>query len=222
MQRDLFSHAYGGYRKGAGRKRIHSKGVAHRVREEVKKKHPLHINFKFKVQIRNKIALKILKRAIVRAQIYGLNIVHYSMQSNHIHLIVEADNNEILTKGMRSLTITFAKGLKAGKVQLERYHLHVLKSVRETKNAVNYVLLNEQRHTKIKKLIVNEYTSVNCYQLAKNLARSEGLSLIWKEIEFQTSKARTWLLTQGLHQQSHTDKKRKDACAFLNQVIRNS
>lgn len=68
------------------------------------------------------------------------------MQTNHIHLIIEADHNDTLTKGMRSLTVTFAKGLKKGKVQLERYHLHVLRSLKETKNAIQYVLFNQQKH----------------------------------------------------------------------------
>jgi hypothetical protein len=62
-----------------------------------------------------------------------------------MHFIIEADNNRILEAGMRSLTVTLAKGIKKGKVQLERYHLHVLKTIRETKNAIHYVLFNEQR-----------------------------------------------------------------------------
>jgi REP element-mobilizing transposase RayT len=148
LKMSLNGRNHGGLREGSGRRRIHSKGVAHRVREKVNKSSPLHINFKFKTYIRNKTCLRILKRAIVNARSYGLRIVHFSMQSNHIHFIIEADNNEILTKGMRSLTITFAKGLNQGKIQVERYHLHVLKTLRETKNAINYVLFNKQKHEK--------------------------------------------------------------------------
>lgn len=160
LELNLFRGTRGGRRPGAGRKRIKSPGVAHRVRASVKRRTPLHINFKFNRHIRNKDALRLLKRAIVRSRRFGLRIIHYSLQTNHIHLIVEADSNEILSKGMRSLTITFAKGLKAGKVQIERYHLHVLKTIQETKNAIHYVLFNKQKHELGICSTIDEYSSV--------------------------------------------------------------
>ena len=160
LKMTLNGRNHGGLREGSGRKRVHSKGVSHRTRETVNKHTPLHINFKFKTHIRNKTCLKILKRAIANARSFGMRIVHFSMQSNHLHFIIEADNNGILTTGMRSLTITFAKGLNQGKIQIERYHLHVLKSLRETRNAINYVLFNKQKHEKGTCSLVDEYTSV--------------------------------------------------------------
>ncbi|MFL5785769.1 MAG: hypothetical protein ACJ76H_14220, partial [Bacteriovoracaceae bacterium] len=66
---------------------------------------------------------------------------------NHIHFIIEADNNHFLERGMRSLTVTIVKGLNKGKAQLQRYHLHVLRTRKETKNAVLYVCHNEKKHT---------------------------------------------------------------------------
>ncbi|WPU66418.1 transposase [Peredibacter starrii] len=143
---NLYQGKSGGRRPGSGRKRIHSKGVAHRIREKVTNRTPLHINFKYRTFIKNKYCLKLLKRAIINARAHGLRIIHFSLQSNHVHLIIEAENNDTLTKGMRSLTITFAKGLNKGKVQIERYHLHVLKTIKETKHAVQYVLFNQQKH----------------------------------------------------------------------------
>jgi hypothetical protein len=59
----------------------------------------------------------------------GLKVIHFSLQSNQVHLLTEADNNKILSRGMRALTITFSKGLKKEGVQLERYHLPVLKTL---------------------------------------------------------------------------------------------
>ncbi len=61
---NLFKGKWGGRRPGSGRKRIHSKGVAHRKRDRVHLKHPLHINFKVEASIRNKTCLRLLKRAI--------------------------------------------------------------------------------------------------------------------------------------------------------------
>ena len=100
----------------------------------------------------------------------GLRVLHFSLQSNHIHVIVEADTNKLLTKGMRSLTITMAKGLQKGRIQKERYHLHVLRSVRETRNAIRYVLFNKQRHEKGTCSAIDDYTSV--------LSLRNGLKLI--------------------------------------------
>lgn len=113
---NLYKGSRGGRRPGSGRKRIHSKGVAHREREKVSGRTPLHINFKFRTQIRNKLCLRLLKKAILNSRSHGLRVIHFSLQHNHVHLIVEAESNSVLTSGMRSLTVTFAKGLKLGKV----------------------------------------------------------------------------------------------------------
>lgn len=166
---DLYKGAWGGRRPGSGRKRKHSRGVAHRLREEVGRRTPLHVNFRFRTTIRNKTALKILKRAIVNGRSFGLRVIQFSMQRNHIHLIVEADSNAVLTRGMRSLTITFARGLRQGRIQLERYHLHVLRSIRETRNAVRYVLFNEQKHDK------GTCTTFDCYSSLLNLRNAREI-----------------------------------------------
>ncbi len=143
---NLYRGRHGGRRPKCGRKEIHSRGVRHRPRERVGRRTPAHVNFKLNARIRNKACLKILKRAILNARRQGLGVVHYSLQSNHVHLIVEAGDNKTLTRGMRSMTVTFAKGLKRGRVQLERYHLHVLRGPQETRNAVHYVVNNHERH----------------------------------------------------------------------------
>jgi hypothetical protein len=87
---NIYKGVKGGRRPGAGRRRLHSKGVAHRQREKVKVSTPLHINFKLKLWVRNKDGIRLLKRAIRNAQSHGLAISHFSLQSNHVHLIVEA------------------------------------------------------------------------------------------------------------------------------------
>ncbi len=81
---NLFKGKRGGRRPGSGRKRIHSKGVAHRHREIVHHTRPMHINFKVVKSVpnlRNKTILKALKRAIVNARRMGLRINQYSLQS---------------------------------------------------------------------------------------------------------------------------------------------
>ena len=188
MQLGFYYH--GGLRDGAGRKRTRARGVAHDVREKVSGRVPLHINFKYKIPVRNKETLKILKRSIQNARRFGLKVLHFSFQHNHIHLIVEAANNEILSKGMRSLTITFAKSLKKGRIQMGRYHLHVLKTFREVKNAIHYVLFNEQKHETGTCSAVNQYSSL--------LSIEGGLVLIRKyaqkkKITIKVEKGGPWI-----------------------------
>lgn len=159
LKLNLNKGRWGGRRSGSGRKRLHSKGVSHRVREKISSRLPAHINLKYRISIRNKDFLRILKRAIFNSRKKGLRIIHYSVQSNHIHFIIETNNKKTLETGMRSLTVTMAKGLAKGKVQLQRYHLHVLKSVMETKNAVRYVVFNEQKHSGKKMFSPDGYSS---------------------------------------------------------------
>lgn len=87
---------------------------------------------------------------------------------------------------MRSLTITISKGMKLGRIQSERYHLHVLRTLRETRNAVHYVLFNEQKHETprggqdIYGKICN-YSSLvylqNALELVRNFAQKKRMTL---------------------------------------------
>lgn len=189
MKLELHKGKWGGRRPGSGRGRIHSQGVAHRRREMINRRTPMHVNFRYRTIIRNKTTLRLLKRAIVNARQFGLRIIHYSMQSNHVHLIIEADTNEVLTRGMRSLTITMAKGLKQGRIQLQRYHLHVLRSLRETRNAVYYVLFNEQKHEKGRCSTLDGYSSLlslgNAMEVIREFAKK-------KKIELRIGKIERW------------------------------
>ena len=203
---NLFKGTRGGRRPGSGRKRIHSPGVSHRKRETLTKRTPQHINFNFNCRIQNKQCLKLLKRSIEKAQKLGLKIIHFSLQSNHVHLITEAENNQVLTQGMRALTITFSKGLKKGRVQLERYHLHVLKTLKEAKHAIHYVLFNEQKHSKHQWTCINGYSSVvylrDGKKLISNFARKNRMRLkvekIWEE--FNLPAPSSYFLLKGLQE----------------------
>lgn len=93
-----------------------------------------------------------------------------------MHFIIETDDNNSLERGMRSLTVTIAKGIKKGHVQLERYHLHVLRTIRETKNAISYVLFNEQKHSGRMSFVLNCFSSVEL-RVAKTLAKKARLTL---------------------------------------------
>jgi REP element-mobilizing transposase RayT len=175
---NLYLGKHGGRRPASGRNRIHSPGVSHRIRETITARTPVHINFKVSTYIQSRPALEILSQAIQKAQSHGLRTIYYALQTNHIHLIAEAPNNEILTKGMRSLTITFAKRIQKLKhshetIQIERYHLHVLKCPSEVGNAITYVLNNEAHHSGLQTKLgyAGKINEPVCYLLTAGLGR---------------------------------------------------
>jgi hypothetical protein len=78
-------------------------------------------------------------------------MVHYSLQSNHVHMIVEAKDAEALGRGMMSIASRLARAVnrvfsRKGRVLADRYHARVLTTPREVRNALAYVLLNARRH----------------------------------------------------------------------------
>jgi REP element-mobilizing transposase RayT len=81
----------------------------------------------------------------------GFRLVHYSVQRDHVHMIVEADDNMALGRGMMSIVsrIAFAVNRvfrRRGKVMAGRYHVRRLTSPRQVHRALRYVLLNVRKH----------------------------------------------------------------------------
>jgi hypothetical protein len=77
--------------------------------------------------------------------------VHYSIQTNHVHLIVEAASAADLGCGMKALSSRLARAVnrvfaRRGRVLADRFHVRALSTPREVRNALAYVLLNARRH----------------------------------------------------------------------------
>ncbi len=82
---------------------------------------------------------------------FGVRIIHYSIQGNHLHLIVEAQDQAALSRALQGLATRLARRLnklsgRRGPVFADRYHSHPLKTPREAKHAVRYVLTNYRHH----------------------------------------------------------------------------
>jgi REP element-mobilizing transposase RayT len=78
-------------------------------------------------------------------------VVHYSVQRDHVHFLVEASSSEILGRGMKSVAARLARAVnrvfeRTGGVMDGRYHLRLLRSPKEVRRALAYVLLNARRH----------------------------------------------------------------------------
>jgi len=186
-------NGWGGRRPGSGRKNL-SRQVNHMKRPKVSLKVPLHVTLRLKERLptlRKKSLFAEFKESLKGARNQGLNVIHFSIQSNHIHLFCESANNRSLSLGMRALAGRFAKilrkyffskgGERSGSVFEGRYHLHLLKTPAEVRNALEYILLNLSKHQKLIEYI-DDFSSGQCFKewrtllgkRFKSLVRSDG------------------------------------------------
>jgi hypothetical protein len=78
-------------------------------------------------------------------------LVHFAVLSNHVHLIAEAEDGAALERGMRTLGVRLARRLnrswrRSGRVLADRYHARALRTPREVRAALVYVLANARHH----------------------------------------------------------------------------
>lgn len=93
----------------------------------------------------------LLCRGLAQSSRGGLRILHFSVQTDHVHLIVEAESGEALSRGLQGLAIRLAKRVnralgRAGSFWSDRYHARPLRTPREVRNALVYVLQNARKH----------------------------------------------------------------------------
>ena len=147
---------WGGRRAGAGRKpKGERAGVSHRPRVRVANRNPVHVTIKVASDVPNlrgrrlsRLLFSIFEQAAERN---GMRIVHFSIQTNHVHLIVEAKSTEALSRGMQGLLIRLAKRVnrylgRSGKLFPDRYHAEVLSTPTQVRHALRYVLNNTRKH----------------------------------------------------------------------------
>jgi hypothetical protein len=78
-------------------------------------------------------------------------IFQFSIQKDHLHLLIEADGAVALPRGCQGLAIRIAKAVnrvlgRHGAVWGDRYHARWLRTPREVRNALVYVLQNFRKH----------------------------------------------------------------------------
>ncbi len=146
----------GGTRPGSGPKPKGARpGVSHHGRPEVTRDRPVHTTLRVRPHVwnlRSRRALDVVEAALDGARAWReFRVVHFCIEGNHLHFIVEADDNRALSEGMQGLTVRLAKGLnrmmgRHGRVFADRFHSHVLETPAEVRNALAYVLLNHRSH----------------------------------------------------------------------------
>jgi REP element-mobilizing transposase RayT len=81
----------------------------------------------------------------------AFRIVHFSVQDNHLHLIVEARDSAALSRGVQGFAIRVARRVNGllgirGSFWGDRFHSRELASPRAVRNAIVYVLMNAKKH----------------------------------------------------------------------------
>jgi REP-associated tyrosine transposase len=195
--------SWGGRREGAGRKPEKEKaGVSHAPRAPLAARFPVHVTARLRAglpNLRRSAARRAIEAAFCAAkQRSEMRLVQYSIQTNHLHLIVEAADRSALSRGMQGLLVRLARALnrlwkRMGTVFSDRYHEHILRTPKEVKSALVYVLNNARKHG-IRLPGVDPYSSGEWFE------GWESAALRAAEPEcgpVPVESARTWLLRVG-------------------------
>jgi REP element-mobilizing transposase RayT len=146
---------WGGARAGAGRPRGRNPRVWHRSRERFPRHAACHVTLRVRRDVpslRSARFVRAAERTLVASCERGeARLVHYSIQPDHVHLMVEATGREALGRAMKSLAARLARAAnrtfrRRGPVLADRYHVRILRTPLEVRRALAYVLLNARRH----------------------------------------------------------------------------
>jgi len=178
----------GGKRKGAGRKRKAPRPrVSHKARPRFDKAAAILVTLRIASGIwslRTRRCFEVIEGCFAGAQErFGLRVIEFSVLGNHLHLLVEAESDRTLSRGMQGLCVRIARALnrlmqRRGAVFDDHYHARLLRSPTELVNALAYVLGNHEHHYGPSRGI-DPYSSLAC-------ARSTVLA-----------SPKTWLMTKG-------------------------
>ena len=147
----------GGPRAGAGRPRGPRPVVYHVRRDAHPRECPAHVTLRVRSDVpslRTRSFLRELRRSFAAACERGeFRVAQFSVQRDHLHLVVEAAGKPALGRGMKSAAARVARAVnrvfsRTGPVLLGRYHVRALRTPREVRNALAYVLLNARKHWK--------------------------------------------------------------------------
>jgi REP element-mobilizing transposase RayT len=131
--------------------------VAHRARPIHKKRFPVHVTMrtvKGFAKLRDARLFTALRSAIARSQRgAAFRITDFSVEPNHLHVIVEAEDEQALSNGVRALAIRLTLTVRRvtghkDALWADRYHARELRSPTEVRNALAYVLNNWRKHVR--------------------------------------------------------------------------
>src|SRR5262249_38346677 len=145
----------GGRRRGAGRPPGPGRrAVPHRRRAAHEPRMPVHVTLRAATgvpSLRGATVFAVVRNALAAASGRTFRVLHYSVQIDHVHLLVEAGKGAALARGCQGLAVRLAKAVnrllgRRGAVWGDRYHARRLGTPREVRRALLYVLQNWFKH----------------------------------------------------------------------------
>ena len=212
------NRGHGGLRAGAGRKPKHGiAGVAHDSRAALAARFPAHVTWKLlrglprlrEARVR-KVLLAVFaacraKHAAGTPSASRFRVTHFAILNDHLHLLTEAADRPSLARGLQGLAIRIARALnrlwaRRGAVFADRYHDRILKTPREVRNALVYVLANGKKHAATGREVrvaqpVDTFTSAPWFDGFRERERVSVRGL--EGTPPPVTPPRTWLLTLG-------------------------
>src|SRR5512134_2065696 len=137
-------------RAGAGRPQRGrwERRMPHVARGSHDRAHPVHVTMravKYLPSLRSFALARAIAMAFHGAKARGRRVTHFTIQENHLHLIVEADDRASLLRDIRGVAISIAKRLNGvlhrGRIFDDRYHMRALPDPRSVRSALVYVLM---------------------------------------------------------------------------------
>jgi putative transposase len=190
---------WGGKRDNAGRPVAPGRRrTLHRVRPPHKPRHPVHVTMRARSEVgslRSPRLFPAVLGALVAASRPAFRIVHFSVQRDHLHLIVEAHDKAALSGGATGLATRLARATnralaRKGSVWADRYHAHPLTTPREVRHALLYVLMNFRKHDQHDRRRMDPCSSAPWFDGFRQMVpHPTDPSPVWR--------ATTWLLRKG-------------------------
>ncbi len=201
QQLDLAFKSWGGARRGAGRKPEGSRAlVSHARRPALHRSAPLLVTWKLcpgRASLRRAAEANAVMNALLLGKDrFCCRVVHFSIQRDHLHLLVEAADAPALSRAMKGLGVRIARALQRlwgskGTVFKDRYHARALGTPREVRHALAYVLCNTNKHH-------GPRTNVDWASSGRWFdGWRTGLAALPKGLPIPVAIARTWLVRVG-------------------------
>jgi REP element-mobilizing transposase RayT len=199
---------HGGWRPNAGRPKKPG-SILHATRPSEPGRFPQHVTLRIADDaplVASERYLKTIRLAVRASHKPGFRICEFNVLGNHVHLITEASGKDALASGVAGFEVRVARRLNAamgrsGKMFPDRYHARYLKTPREVRNALRYVLLNRKHHDAEKRFSMQWIDPCSSAAWFGGWAQPVRADEPWKRellrLDAPTAKATVWLLTQG-------------------------
>jgi REP element-mobilizing transposase RayT len=182
-------------------------GVTHLRRPSLSRHHPVHVTLRIAggvASLRDGQVFDAVRFALAAGrECFGFRLVHFNVQSNHLHLIAEASDRRALALGMQGLSVRVARAVN--RTLARRYHSKALKTPRAVHFAVRYVLLKARKHrAAIVPGFIDSRSSAAWFdnfsrpdELAFGAAQTRARWRASSGLEAPVVSAQSWLLRQG-------------------------